>query len=104
MDLKSAEAAKELVEMVTEDVKVGKIYTGRVSSVKDFGAFIEVVPGQDGLCHISELSDEYVPSVSDVCGIGDTMRVKVILIDEQGRNKLSRKAAIVEEGKVRSSE
>jgi polyribonucleotide nucleotidyltransferase len=96
--MEGAEAAREMVERVAEDVKVGKIYTGRVTSIKDFGAFIEVTPGQDGLCHISELSDEYVRSVNDVCRIGDTLRVKVISIDEQGRVKLSRKAAILEEG------
>jgi len=98
LSMAGAEAAREMVERVAEDVKVGKIYTGRVTSIKDFGAFIEVVPGQDGLCHISELSNEYIRSVSDVCKIGDTLKVKVISIDEQGRVKLSRKAAIQEEG------
>ena len=98
MEMKGAEAARAMVEAIAEDVKVGKIYTGRVSSIKEFGAFIEVVPGQDGLCHISELSDEYIRSVTDVCNIGDKVRVKVIAIDEQGRVKLSRKAALREEG------
>lgn len=98
LSMEGAERAREMVERVSEDVKIGKIYTGRVSSIKDFGAFIEVTPGQDGLCHISELSDEYVRSVNDVCKIGDTLRVKVISIDEQGRVKLSRKAALQEEG------
>ena len=98
VDMKSAIAAREMVEAVTEEVKIGKIYTGRVTSVKDFGAFIEVTPGQDGLCHISELSDGYVRQVDDVCQIGDVLRVKVILVDNQGRIKLSRKAAIQEEG------
>ena len=87
----------EMVEMATAEVKIGKIYSGRVSSVKDFGAFIEVTPGQDGLCHISELDAEYVRSVEDVVKIGDTVRVKVISIDDQGRIKLSRKAAAFEE-------
>jgi polyribonucleotide nucleotidyltransferase len=64
--------------------------------VKDFGAFIEIKEGQDGLCHISELSDSYVKSVNDVVKIGDIVKVKVIAIDEQGRVKLSRKAAMVE--------
>jgi len=98
VSLASAEAARIEVEKVTEEVKLGKIYQGRVTSIKDFGAFIEILPGQDGLCHISELSDGYVKSVSDVCRIGDVLRVKVIFIDEQGRIKLSRKAAIIEEG------
>ncbi|MCE9589192.1 MAG: polyribonucleotide nucleotidyltransferase [Planctomycetes bacterium] len=93
-----AEAALEEVEKLCAEVKVGQIYTGRVSSVKDFGAFIEVIPGQDGLCHISELSDGYVEKVGDVVKIGDVLRVKVLLIDDQGRVKLSRKAVLKEEG------
>jgi polyribonucleotide nucleotidyltransferase len=97
IDVKGAERALEMIEAVTEEVKIGKIYTGRVSSVKEFGAFIEVVPGQDGLCHISELDTEYVKSVEEVVKIGDTVRVKVISIDDQGRIKLSRKAAALEE-------
>jgi len=76
---------------------VGRVYEGRVISIKDFGAFIEIQDGQDGLCHISELDDQYVRSVSDVVRIGDTVRVKVIAIDEQGRVKLSRKAVKKEE-------
>ena len=97
--LQEAGAAKalEMIESVTAEVKVGKVYTGRVSSVKDFGAFIEVTPGQDGLCHISELDTEYVRSAQDVVKIGDEVRVKVIAIDDQGRIKLSRKAATLEE-------
>ncbi len=98
VDESSARRAMEMVEAVTAEVKVGTIYSGRVSSVKDFGAFIEVVPGQDGLCHISELDTGYVKSVSDVVSVGDSVRVKVILIDDQGRIKLSRKAAAIEEG------
>lgn len=85
------------VEALTASVEIGRIYEGRVASVKDFGAFIEILPGKDGLCHISELSDQYVSSVGDVCKIGDTLRVKVIAIDDQDRVKLSRKAVIREE-------
>jgi polyribonucleotide nucleotidyltransferase len=81
------------VEALTASVQVGRIYDGRVTSIKDFGAFIEILPGRDGLCHISELSDEYVGKVSDVCKVGDEMKVKVIAIDEQDRIKLSRKDA-----------
>ena len=62
------------VEALTASVTVGKIYEGRVTSVKDFGAFVEILPGKDGLCHISELSDEYVNSVADVCKVGDQMQ------------------------------
>jgi polyribonucleotide nucleotidyltransferase len=91
------------VEALTEEIKVGKIYNGVVSSIKDFGAFIEIVPGKDGLCHISELSDGYVKSVSDVCKEGDRMQVKVIAVDDQNRVKLSRKAVLAEMGKGESS-
>ena len=92
-----AEAAREEVEKIAAEVKVGKTYNGRVTAIKDFGAFIEVIPGQDGLCHISELADGFVKSVSDVVSIGDMVRVKVILVDDQGRVKLSRKAVLAEE-------
>ncbi len=77
-------------------MQVGRIYRGRVTSVKDFGAFVEIIPGKDGLCHISELSDDYVNSVGDVCSVGDELQVKVIAIDEQDRVKLSRKQAMRE--------
>ncbi len=97
LDAAGAQAAYEAVEQISEGVRVGKIYNGRVTSIKDFGAFVEVTPGQDGLCHISELSDEYVQRVTDVCNVGDMMRVKVILIDDTGRIKLSRKQALLEE-------
>jgi polyribonucleotide nucleotidyltransferase len=99
LDAAGAQAAYERVEQISEGVKVGKIYHGKVSSIKDFGAFIEVTPGQDGLCHISELADGYVQKVSDVCSVGDEMRVKVILVDDTGRIKLSRKAVLLEEKK-----
>jgi polyribonucleotide nucleotidyltransferase len=97
LSMEGAERALEMVETVTAEVKIGKIYSGRVSSIKDFGAFIELTPGQDGLCHISELDTEYVRSASDVVKLGDTVRVKVIAIDDQGRIKLSRKAVALEE-------
>ncbi|UCG32948.1 MAG: polyribonucleotide nucleotidyltransferase [Phycisphaerales bacterium] len=103
LKMEGAQAALAMVEAITEEVKVGKIYTGRVASIKDFGAFVEIAPGQDGLCHISELDEGYVKNPSDVCKVGDEMRVKVILIDDQGRVKLSRKAALKEEGASRRS-
>ena len=98
VEASSAERARDLVEAITAEVKVGKIYNGRVVSIKEFGAFIEIAPETDGLCHVSELSDRYVQNVNDVLNIGDEVRVKVILIDDQGRIKLSRKAAMKEEG------
>jgi polyribonucleotide nucleotidyltransferase len=94
-----ARKAQEIVTRITEDIQIGRIYEGKVISIKDFGAFIEIQDGQDGLCHISELDDAYVRSVSDVVRIGDVVRVKVISIDDQGRIKLSRKAAKKEENR-----
>jgi polyribonucleotide nucleotidyltransferase len=67
-----AEAAISRIEALCEEVKVGKIYHGKVSTIKDFGAFVEVIPGQDGLCHISELDDGYVEKVTDVVKIRAT--------------------------------
>jgi polyribonucleotide nucleotidyltransferase len=93
----SAQEALDRVESITASVQIGRIYRGRVTSVKDFGAFVEILPGKDGLCHISELSDEYVNSVSDVCKVGDELQVKVIAVDEQDRVKLSRKQAMREQ-------
>jgi polyribonucleotide nucleotidyltransferase len=90
----SVEKAQAEIGALCEDVKVGTIYEGKVVSTKDFGAFIEIAPGTDGMCHISELGEGYVQSVSDVVKVGDTVRVKVILVDDQGRIKLSRKQAL----------
>lgn len=95
-DEQSVKGALGRVEAMTASVQVGRIYEGTVTSVKDFGAFVEILPGKDGLCHISELADDYVSSVGDVCRVGDTMMVKVIAVDEQDRVKLSRKAAMRE--------
>jgi len=89
--------ALDAIEALTQEAKVGKIYKGKVVSVRDFGAFIEIFPGQDGLCHVSELDEKYVKNVTDVVNVGDEVTVKVILIDDQGRVKLSRKAALKEE-------
>ena len=92
-----AEDALARVEAMTEEIKVGRIYNGTVSSTKDFGAFIEIAPGKDGLCHISELSTGYVKSVDEICKVGDKLQVKVIAIDDQNRVKLSRKAVLAEQ-------
>jgi polyribonucleotide nucleotidyltransferase len=95
-----AEAARDKIQAMTEGVQVGRIYEGRVSSIKDFGAFVEILPGKDGLVHISELSDGYVSSVTDICRVGDPMLVKAIAVDDQDRVKLSRKAALAERGQA----
>ncbi len=101
VDAAGGERARAMVEAVAQEVQVGRIYEGKVVSIKDFGAFVELIPGEDGLCHISELSQGYVKSVTDVCQIGDLLRVKVIGIDPQGRIKLSAKAAAAEENEAR---
>ncbi|HCK40354.1 MAG: polyribonucleotide nucleotidyltransferase [Planctomycetaceae bacterium] len=93
-----ADAGLARVDALTASVQIGKIYDGTVTSVKDFGAFVEILPGRDGLCHISELSDEYVGNVADICAVGDAMQVKVIAVDEQDRVKLSRRVAMQELG------
>lgn len=97
-DAALAEKALKRVELVTATVQIGKIYDGVVSSIKDFGAFVEILPGRDGLCHISELSSGYIGSVTEVCQVGDEMKVMVIDIDSTDRVKLSRRRAIEELG------
>ena len=93
-DAAGAEAALAKVEALCEEVVVGKTYTGKVASIKDFGAFIEIVPGKDGLLHISEIDHYRVGRVDDVLKMGDVVEVKVIAIDDQNRVKLSRKALL----------
>ena len=89
--------AKDIIESMTEPPKVGRTYKqSKVVSVKDFGVFVEIIPGIEGLCHISELSSDYVKNAGDVCKVGDEIDVKLLLIDDQGRFKLSRKAAMAE--------
>jgi polyribonucleotide nucleotidyltransferase len=98
VDGAGAEKCRDIIEAMTAEVKIGKIYTGTVVSIKDFGAFVEIAPETDGLCHVSELSDRYVERVTDVVQMGQEIKVKVLLIDDQGRIKLSRKAAMIELG------
>src|SRR5215469_1486049 len=90
----SLNRAKEIITGMTKEIEVGEMYHGRVVSIKEFGAFIEVLPGKDGLVHISELADFRVKNVEDVVKVGDLVWVKCIGIDEKGRVKLSRKAAM----------
>ncbi|HYZ75350.1 MAG TPA: polyribonucleotide nucleotidyltransferase [Chthoniobacterales bacterium] len=90
----SLNRAKEIITGMTKEIEVGETYHGRVVSIKEFGAFIEVLPGKDGLVHISELADFRVKNVEDVVKVGDLVWVKCIGIDEKGRVKLSRKAAM----------
>jgi polyribonucleotide nucleotidyltransferase len=94
----AATAALARVEACTATVQIGKIYEGTVTSIRDFGAFVEILPGRDGLCHISELSSGYVTSVDAICQVGDPMQVIVIDIDDHDRVKLSRRRALEELG------
>ena len=97
-DAESAEGAMRKIELLTEDVQVDRIYKGRVVSIKDWGAFVEVLPGQEGLLHVSELGAGFVKKVSDAVSYGDEIEVKVIDIDPQGRIRLSRRAVLEERG------
>jgi polyribonucleotide nucleotidyltransferase len=86
--------ARRSIEGLTAEIEVGKTYRGKVVTVKEFGAFVEVFPGKDGLCHISELANFRVKQVEDIVKIGDEILVKCIGIDDKGRVKLSRRAAM----------
>jgi len=93
------EIAKKAIAAYTEEIEVGKIYKGRVVSVKDFGAFVEVLPGKDGLVHVSELANFRVKNPQDIVKVGDEIWVKCVGVDEQGRVRLSRKQAMAERDK-----
>ena len=92
VDKAAADEAKRRIELITADVEVGKIYEGRVARLMDFGAFVTILPGRDGLVHISQISAERVEKVSDKLSEGDVVRVKVLEVDKQGRIRLSMKA------------
>jgi polyribonucleotide nucleotidyltransferase len=81
--------AQRRIELITADVEVGQVYEGRVARLMDFGAFVTILPGRDGLVHISQISDERVERVSDKLKEGDVIRVKVLEVDRQGRIRLS---------------
>src|SRR5204863_3522164 len=95
-DEPAARRAIQMVERLTEVAEIGKVYTGTVRRVEAYGAFVEIMPGTDGLVHISELAPYRVREVSDVVKEGDEMSVKVINIDETGKIRLSRRAVIME--------
>jgi polyribonucleotide nucleotidyltransferase len=92
VDLSAGEAARKRVERITADVLVGETYEGRVAKLMDFGAFVNILPGKDGLVHISQISNERVERVSDKLAEGEIVRVKVLEVDKQGRIRLSIKA------------
>jgi len=90
----SMEIATREVQMVVAEAEEGRLYEGTVTGIKEFGCFVEILPGKDGLCHISEMADQRIRSVEDICKIGDKMWVKCIGIDDRGRIKLSRREAM----------
>ncbi|MDF1583506.1 MAG: polyribonucleotide nucleotidyltransferase [Methyloprofundus sp.] len=98
VDKAAGEAARKIIEEITAEVEVGKIYEGKVARLMDFGAFVTILPGKDGLVHISQITDEHVDKVSDKLKEGDVVKVKVLEIDRQGRVRLSMKEVDKVEG------
>ncbi|ANB17391.1 polyribonucleotide nucleotidyltransferase [Dokdonella koreensis] len=94
----AADAAKKRIEQIVSDVEPGRIYEGKVAKLMDFGAFVTILPGKDGLVHVSQISNERVEKVSDKLKEGDIVKVKVLEVDKQGRIRLSMKAVAEEEG------
>ena len=92
VDFDAGNEARKRIELITADVEVGTIYEGRVAKLMDFGAFVTILPGKDGLVHISQISEERVQNVSDKLSEGDQVKVKVLEVDKQGRIRLSMKA------------
>ena len=92
VDNAAGQAARTRVEAITADIEVGTVYEGKVQKLMDFGAFVNILPGKDGLVHISQISEERVENVSDKLSEGDTIKVKVLEVDKQGRIRLSMKA------------
>ena len=89
------EHARVMVESLTSEVEVGKIYKGKVVKIMAFGAFVEVLPGKDGLVHVSQLADRHIKNVEDIVKEGDEVTVKVMEIDKQGRVNLTMKKSLV---------
>jgi len=96
-DEEAAKQALEIIRELTQEAEIGKLYTGTVKKIMDFGAFVEILPGRDGLVHISHIANEHIKSVSDVLKEGDEVVVKVLEIDPQGKIRLSRKEALAEQ-------
>ena len=92
VDLDAGNEARRRIEQITADVEVGTIYDGKVAKLMDFGAFVTILPGKDGLVHISQICEERVQNVSDKLSEGDVVKVKVLEVDKQGRIRLSMKA------------
>ncbi len=98
IDRVKVQACIDAIKSMTDTPKIGTRYTGTVKSIKDFGAFIEILPGVEGLCHISELDVGYINRVIDVVQVGDPIEVEIINVDDRGKIKLSRKAILMSRG------
>lgn len=98
VDSEGSAAARKRIEQITADIESGMVYEGKVVRLMDFGAFVNILPGRDGLVHISQISNERVNNVSDELSEGDTVKVKVLEVDKQGRIRLSMKALLEESG------
>jgi len=99
VDAEAGQKALRIIESLTKEVEVGEIYLGKVNRLMNFGAFVEILPGKEGLVHISQLAEERVGKVEDVVSIGDEILVKVTEIDRQGRINLSRKEVLRQQKK-----
>lgn len=98
VDATGTDRARTLIEDITREVEVGKVYNGKVTRVEKYGAFVEIMPGKDGLVHVSQLDVNRVNKVEDICNVGDEIQVKVTEIDQQGRVNLSRKEVLKDQG------
>ena len=94
----SAQKAVDFIRGLTQEAEIGRVYQGVVKRITNFGAFLEIAPGKEGLCHVSDLSDQFVPKVEEAVKLGDTLAVKVVEIDSMGRINLSHKQALLPEG------
>ena len=101
-DEAAAKKAMEIIKGIVQDAEVGKLYMGKVRKIMDFGAFVEIFPGTDGLLHISQISEKRIENVSEELKEGDEVLVKVLEIDRQGKIRLSRKEALREQEKSRA--
>jgi polyribonucleotide nucleotidyltransferase len=99
-DGESAQKAMDLIKGLTQEPEVGKVYQGIVRKIMEFGAFVEILPGTDGLVHISELADQRVNRVEDIVAEGDEIYVKCIGVDRQGKIRLSRREALQSVGQA----
>jgi polyribonucleotide nucleotidyltransferase len=96
VNAENSQKARDIIEGITQSPQVGKTYEGKITSITDFGAFVELFPGTEGLCHVSELSDQYVERVADVVTQGERIQVRVLAVDDRGRIKLSRRVLLRE--------